>query len=88
MTAAERIRILAVLRDFLAFLESTLIGDKLESFAALDSEDALRAWHAGRAGDFPSFLTAAYDLRLEQIGRASDRYMSFGAYDLFAAGLC
>ena len=88
MTAAERIRILAVLRDFRAFLESTLIGDKLESFAALDSEDALRAWHAGRAGDFPSFLAAAYDLRLEQIGRASDRYMSFGAYDLFAAGLC
>ena len=87
MTAAERIRILAVLRDFRAFLECTLIGDRLESFAALDSEDALRAWCAGRAADFPSFLAAAYDLRLEQTGRASDQFMSFGAYDVFAAGL-
>ena len=87
MTAAERIRILAVLRDFRSFLESSLLGDTLENFAALDSEDALRAWSASHSGDFPAFLKAAYDLRLEQIGRASDRYMSYGAYDLFAAGL-
>jgi len=87
MTAAERIRILAVLRDFRAFLESTLIGDRLENFVALDSEEALRAWSTGRAGDFSSFLAAAYDLRLEKTGRASDHFMSYGAYDLFAAGL-
>ena len=87
MTGAERIRILAILRDFRAFLESTLIGDRLENFTALASENALRAWCAGRAGDFPAFLTAAHDLHLEQTGRASDRFMSFGAYDLFAAGL-
>jgi len=87
MTAAERIRIGAVLRDFRAFLESTLIGDTLENFAALGSEDALRAWSAGRAGDFPSFLRAADDLALERSGRAGDRFMSYGAYGLFAAGL-
>lgn len=87
MTAAERIRILAVLRDFRAFLEATLIGDRLESFAALASEDELRAWSAGRTGDFSSFLRAADDLALEKSGRAGDRFMSYGAYDLFDAGL-
>ena len=87
MTAAERIRILALLRDFRHFLESTLFGDTLESFSALNSEDALRAWAAGRAGDFPAFLLAASDLKLEKTGRASDHFMSYGAYDLFASGL-
>lgn len=87
MTAAERIRILAVLREFRAFLETTLLGDKLEHFAALSSEAALRDWAAGRAADFPAFLAAAYDLGLERIGRASDRFLSYGAYDLFASGV-
>jgi hydrogenase large subunit len=87
MTAAERIRILALLRDFRHFLESTLFGDTLDSFSALNSEDALRAWAAGRPGDFSAFLTAANDLKLEKTGRASDHFMSYGAYDLFAAGL-
>lgn len=87
MTAAERIRILALLRDFRHFLESTLFGDTLESFSALNSEDALRAWAAGRAGDFLAFLTASSELKLEKTGRASDHFMSYGAYDLFAPGL-
>ncbi|MDD2741717.1 MAG: nickel-dependent hydrogenase large subunit [Rhodocyclaceae bacterium] len=87
MTAAERIRILALLRDFRHFLESTLFGDTLESFSALNSEDALCAWAVGRAGDFPAFLLAASDLKLEKTGRASDHFMSYGAYDLFASGL-
>ena len=86
MTAAERIRILALLRDFRAFLENTLLGDRLEAFSELDSAAALWAWAAGRTGDFPAFLAAAGDLGLENIGRAEDRFLSYGAYDLFAAG--
>jgi hydrogenase large subunit len=87
MTAAERIRILALLREFRHFLESNLLGDTLESFSALNSEDDLRSWAAGRAGDFPAFMAAASDLNLENTGRASDHFMSYGAYGLFAAGL-
>lgn len=45
------IRILALLPDFRHFLESTLFGDMLENFTALNSEDALRAWAASRADD-------------------------------------
>jgi len=85
-TPAERIRILAVLREFRSFVETTLVGDTLETVAELHSEDALRAWAAGRPGDFPAFLSAAYDLGLQNIGRARDRFLSFGAYDLFPAG--
>ncbi len=86
MTAAERIRILALLRVFRTFLEETLLGDSLEAVAALDSADALAAWAAGRGGDFPLFLAAAADLGLERTGRAEDRFLSYGAYDIFPAG--
>ncbi|HJW25374.1 MAG TPA: nickel-dependent hydrogenase large subunit [Rhodocyclaceae bacterium] len=83
----ERIRMLALLRQFRAFLEGSLFGDSLESFAALGSEAALLAWAEGRQGDFPAFLAAAYDLGLEKTGRATDRFLSYGAYDSFAGGL-
>lgn len=83
----ERIRILARLRQFRAFLESRLFADRLETVAGLESEAALRAWAEGRPGDFPAFLAAAHDLGLENIGRASDRFLSYGAYDAFARGL-
>ena len=86
-TPAERIRILAALREFRSFVENTLLGDALEVVAELDSEDALRAWAEGRPGDFPAFLAAAYDLGLERTGRAADRFLSFGAYDLLPAGV-
>lgn len=86
MTAAERIRILALLRDFRAFLEQTLFGDTLESFLTLASADALQAWAAGRRGDFPQFLAAAGDLGLHASGRAADRFLSYGAYGEFPAG--
>jgi hydrogenase large subunit len=87
MTPAERIRVLALLREFRAFLEEVLLGDTLEAFTALDSEAALQAWAAGRSADFPLFLHAANDLALERTGRATDRFLSYGAYGLFASGL-
>ena len=87
MTPAERIRVLALLREFRAFLEDVLLGDTLEAFSALDSEAALQAWADGRSADFPLFLHAASDLALERTGRAADRFLSYGAYGLFASGI-
>lgn len=90
--AAEKIRLYAVLREFRAWLESTLFGDALETVAALDSADALRAWAAGRQADFPRFLALADDLGLQQVGRAGNLFLSVGAYpgsvgSLFPAGV-
>ena len=59
ITAGERIRLLALLREFRSFLEKRLFGDSLASVAGLASKDALLAWAAGRNADFPAFLAAA-----------------------------
>ncbi len=84
---AERIRVLAVLRQFRFFLEKRLFGDTLEAVSGLSGEDSLQAWAAGRPGDFPAFLAAANDLGLEKLGSATDRFLSYGAYGVLAAGL-
>jgi uptake hydrogenase large subunit len=86
ITASERIRLLALLRDFRGFLEKRLFGDSLAAVALLASKEQLLAWAAGRAGDFPAFLKVADDLGLDKLGRAYDAFLSYGAYDLFPAG--
>jgi hydrogenase large subunit len=94
--AADTVRLFVLLREFRSFLESTLFGDRLETVAALDSLTELMAWseRAGpAASDFGRFLHIAGELELWRLGRASDRFMSYGAYDLedvsrlFAAGI-
>lgn len=91
---AEKLRLAMLLREFRSFLERTLFGDRLEAVAALDSEAALLHWMKPRAAqaDFPRFLAMAYDLDLHTLGRATDRFMSVGAYHdgvaaLFASGV-
>ncbi|PKO39860.1 MAG: HupV protein [Betaproteobacteria bacterium HGW-Betaproteobacteria-6] len=86
ITAGERIRLLALLREFRGFLEKRLFGDSLTAVAELTSKDQLLAWADGRSGDFPAFLHAASDLGLDKLGRAYDAFLSYGAYDLFPAG--
>ncbi|UCV14938.1 nickel-dependent hydrogenase large subunit [Quatrionicoccus australiensis] len=86
ITAGERIRLLALLREFRSFLERRLFGDALERIGQLASKADLLAWADGRAGDFPAFLKIAGDLGLERIGCADDRFLSHGAYGLFPAG--
>ena len=78
----EQIRLTILLAEFRSFLERTLFGDKLETVANLDSESVLLAWmdRLARSADFPRFLAMAYDLKLHEQGRASDRFMSYGAY--------
>jgi Ni,Fe-hydrogenase I large subunit len=77
---AEILQLIALLRDFRRFLERHTFGDCLESVAGLADLDALERWRAGRTSDLALFLEAAADLGLERIGRAADRFLSFGTY--------
>lgn len=95
VSAIEKVRMLALLRHFRVWLERHLFADALETVAALDSEAALWRWFAAGAwdrADLPRFLHLAQALNLAGLGRASDRFMSFGAYavegtTLFPAGV-
>ena len=86
-TVAERIRLLALIREFRQFLENAFFGDRLEAFAAIADFPALMRWAEGRAGDFPRFLRVAAALGLESVGRAEDRFLSYGAYGGLPAGI-
>jgi uptake hydrogenase large subunit len=79
----EKARIQAILFGFRRFLENTLFGDSLERIVALDSTAALNSWigmHSPDSSDLRRFLEVARALRLDRLGRASDRFMSYGAY--------
>ena len=84
----DKIRIAADLREFRKYLETTLFGAPVETFAALSSIDELDRWANGDAG---FFLKLSTSLGLDRMGQGQGRYMSFGAYPmesgpLFAAG--
>ncbi|WP_035715525.1 nickel-dependent hydrogenase large subunit [Azorhizobium doebereinerae] len=77
----DQMRLLATLGAVRAALEAHLYGAPLERVAELAAREELEAWRAtGPAGDFRLFLEIAADLGLERIGRAYDRFLSFGAY--------
>lgn len=84
---AEILRLITLLRGFRRFLERHTFGDALEAVAGLDSLAALNDWRQGRQSDLALFLAVADDLELHKLGRASDRFLSHGAYGLFAAGV-
>ncbi len=93
--SGERLRLLAILAQFRGFLERHLFGAPLERIVALDSPEALRAWAAEAptaSSDFRLFLQVADGLALQTLGRATDRFMSYGSYPvegkrLFEAGV-
>ncbi|MET0091566.1 MAG: nickel-dependent hydrogenase large subunit [Candidatus Thiodiazotropha sp.] len=95
VAADERTRLLGLLFAFRDFLQRILFGDDLERIVALDSAEALEQWrHAASPedGDLRRFLHIAEALELQSLGRASDRFMSYGAYathqgPLFAEGV-
>lgn len=92
VTPTEVVRLLGVLREFRAFLETTLFGDVLENVTALADPAALATWATGRQSDFARFLHIADDLGLAGMGRATDVFLSHGAYGagddhLFARGV-
>ncbi|MDO6460930.1 nickel-dependent hydrogenase large subunit [Granulosicoccaceae sp. 1_MG-2023] len=79
----ERIRLLALLGQFRQFLQTTLFGDSLDNIAALNSREALYRWaEAHPDSDFGRFLHIAGALSLHTLGRATDRFLSYGAYAL------
>jgi Ni,Fe-hydrogenase I large subunit len=80
VTATEKVRLLAILSEFRAFLTRTVFGDALENVSGLGSADELAAWAQGRPADFPRFLEISEDLGLARVGRASDAFLSYGAY--------
>lgn len=82
--ASERIRLLAKVREFRAFLEQTLFGARLEEVAALDCEQALRDWQAAapETSDFRLFLSLSQALGLDSMGPGPGLYMSNGSYPL------
>lgn len=88
--SGERIRLLAILADFRAGLESSLFADRLENIAALRSLSALHAWAEAKAldcGDFRLFLHIARDLGLERLGPGPGRYLSHGSFGLWPSGI-
>lgn len=79
----ERITLLGKIHGFRRFLENTLFGDKLESIAALNTVEGLWQWASAHgSSDFGRFLTLSDNLQLQQLGRATDHFLSFGAYEL------
>ena len=87
LQATEKLRIYRQLRATRSFLERVLFGAPLESVALIDSLSALRQWaeslrKRGVNSDMLRFLSLADDLKLMQLGRATDVFMSYGAYDL------
>jgi Ni,Fe-hydrogenase I large subunit len=81
--AREQARLSALVSSFRRFLEARLFGDRLENVAALGSESELDAWTSARSPDscdFASFLHVSKLLGLNRLGRATDRFLSYGAY--------
>lgn len=80
--AAERIRLLAKVRELRAFLEATLFGAPLEQVSALRSEAELYAWCAAAPGqgDFRLFLQIAADTGAHRLGPGPGRYLNHGSY--------
>ncbi len=91
ITADERNRLVTLLFSFRGFLQRTLFGDTLENVIALDSAVALEKWQnaaTAESSDMRHFLHIAEALQLDTLGRASDRFMSYGAYgSLFTSGV-
>ena len=92
--ASERLRMLAKVREFRAFLERQLVGGSIDALLALRSEDELLAWAAaGTAGDLRLFLQIAADTGLAALGRGPGPCLSYGSFPdgaqrlAFAAGV-
>lgn len=78
---SERIRLTTVIGGFRQFLQQTLFSAPLEQVAELSTEDDLMHFIEQHPhGDFARFVRIAIDLQLSQLGRASDEFMSYGAY--------
>ena len=79
----ERLRLLAIVNGFRRFLERTTFGDDLDRVAALETREQLESWRTEQPwqhDDLRTFLHISEQLGLDALGRANDRFMSFGNY--------
>ena len=91
----EKARLAALLAGFRRFLETAVFGDALETVVRLKSKAELADWATSKSpdqSDFRSFLHLSDALHLDELGHASDRFLSYGAYQsdagpLFARGV-
>lgn len=89
--AKERMRLLAIVASFKRFLETTLFGDSLATISQLKSEAELWQWYREKpwqTSDFRRFLHVAEVQQLHLLGRATDHFLSFGAYGGADAPMC
>lgn len=89
LEAQEKLQLLLLIRQFRAFLERVVFGDSLEAVTQLASADQLNVWQAAHhTSDFGRFLGVAQTLKLSNLGRATDSFLSYGAYgDYFPQGV-
>ncbi|MDD3445875.1 MAG: nickel-dependent hydrogenase large subunit, partial [Zavarzinia sp.] len=77
--ARDKVRLAAIIAAFRHFLESRLFGASLDRVVELATVEDLAAWRdGGPAGNFRLFLEIAADLGLDRLGRAYDRFLSYG----------
>ncbi|MBI1195242.1 MAG: HupV protein [Gammaproteobacteria bacterium] len=79
--AGEKPRLMSLLFAMREFLETNLFGVPLEAITAITTPAQLHEYADAATGDFPRFLKIADNLKLQTIGRAADRFMSYGAYE-------
>lgn len=89
--ARDKMRLLATLGATRQALEERLFGTSLERIAELAAPGELAALR-GNDSDLALFLAISEDLDLAGLGRAYDRYLSYGAYPgadgpLYARGI-
>ncbi len=83
VASEEKIRLLTIVRAFRFFLEETLFGVSLEQMIELQTEDKLLELIKNYPdSDLAAFLQISHSLQLTQLGKAYDRFMSYGAYEL------
>ena len=91
-TPVQRLKVRSLLAQFRRYLEQQTFGGPLEAVANLESPEELAAWASTGRSDLGLFLRAAEDCDLAALGRAGDRFMSYGSYPeagehLFPPGL-
>jgi uptake hydrogenase large subunit len=79
----ERIRLSTTVTAFRHFLQDVLFGCELEQIGELDSAQQLWNLIDNRPGcDLSRFLNISRDLKLHTLGKASDQFLSYGAYSI------
>ena len=85
MNLSTLTRAIGILKEFHDFLDKRFLGCPLNEWLDIDSFDKLLKWQGNSAhsvSDLGLFLTMCLEAGLDRIGKGTNRYMSYGAYDL------